>query len=66
MSTSSELIRVFVYGTLKRGQPNHYLMTDANNGSAKFVSNAKTTQKFPLVVATRYSIPFLLFKPEVG
>lgn len=63
---TSQIIRVFVYGTLKRGQANHYLMTDTINGSAKFIANAQTTEKFPLVVATRYNIPFLLFKPGVG
>lgn len=66
MSTSSQLIRVFVYGTLKRGQPNHYLMTDAKNGIAKFITEAKTCEKFPLVIATRYNIPFLLNQPGTG
>jgi gamma-glutamylaminecyclotransferase len=63
---TTQLIRVFVYGTLKRGQPNHYLMQDLKNGNAKFISKAKTSEKFPLVVATRYSIPFLLNKPGFG
>lgn len=66
MASSSQLIRVFVYGTLKRGQPNHYLMTDVNNGVARFIANAKTTAKYPLVIATRYNIPFLLDKSGVG
>lgn len=66
MASSVQLIRVFVYGTLKRGQPNHYLMNESKNGSAKFIAKAKTIQKFPLVVATRYNIPFLLNKPGFG
>ncbi|CAH1735565.1 unnamed protein product [Chironomus riparius] len=66
MATSSNLIRVFVYGTLKSGQPNHFLMQDVKNGMAKFIARAVTTEKFPLVVATRYNIPFLLNKPGTG
>lgn len=66
MATSAILFRVFVYGTLKSGQPNHFLMQDVKNGVAKFVSSAVTTEKFPLVVATRYNIPFLLNKPGTG
>jgi gamma-glutamylaminecyclotransferase len=66
MSAASSLIRVFVYGTLKRGQPNHYLLTDGSNGFSKFIANATTSEKFPLVVATRYNIPFLLHRAGVG
>lgn len=66
MATSSNLIRVFVYGTLKSGQPNHFLMQDVKNGVSKFIAKAVTTEKFPLVVATRYNIPFLLNKPGTG
>lgn len=66
MASSLQKYRVFVYGTLKRGQPNHYLMKDATNGEAKFISTAKTTTKFPLIIATRYNIPFLLDYPSVG
>lgn len=63
---SSNLTRVFAYGTLKRGQPNHYLMQDAKNGIAKFLTKAETVERFPLVVGTRYNIPFLLNKLGAG
>lgn len=66
MAMSSNLIRVFVYGTLKSGQPNHFLMQDVKNGVSRFIAKAVTTEKFPLVVATRYNIPFLLNKPGTG
>lgn len=52
---------VFVYGTLKRNQPNHHLLEKAiAAGNAKFVGSGKTAHKFPLVIATRYNIPFML------
>lgn len=57
---------VFVYGTLKRNEPNHHWLTSPSNGSAKFVGEAVTTLKYPLVIASDYNIPFLLDKPNVG
>ncbi|XP_024150049.1 gamma-glutamylaminecyclotransferase C [Oryzias melastigma] len=60
------MTRVFVYGTLKRGQPNHYRMFDSTNGKAEFLATALTTQRYPLVIATKYNIPFLLNLPGQG
>lgn len=60
------LLKVFVYGTLKQGQPNHKWLTNASNGAATFISTGTTTQKLPLVIGTRYNIPFLLNKPGTG
>ncbi|XP_076240465.1 putative gamma-glutamylcyclotransferase CG2811 isoform X2 [Calliopsis andreniformis] len=60
------LHRVFVYGTLKRGEPNHNLIQDTANGYAKFLGLGKTTVPYPLIIATKYNIPFLLKKPGVG
>ena len=57
---------VFVYGTLKRGLCNVGKMTDPENGFSEFVGVAKTVEKWPLVVATKWNIPFLLDKPGVG
>jgi len=57
---------VFVYGTLKRGQPNHDWLTRPTNGSAVFRGRASTSDAFPLVVASRYNIPFLLDAPGRG
>ncbi|CAN9498079.1 unnamed protein product [Ophioblennius macclurei] len=57
---------VFVYGTLKNGQPNHYRMFDGANGQAEFLASALTTQRFPLVIATKHNIPFLLNIPSEG
>ena len=62
----SPLQRVFVYGTLKRGEPNHGLIASTENGYAKFLGLGKTLAKFPLIIATKYNIPFMLKKPGVG
>ncbi|XP_026121025.1 gamma-glutamylaminecyclotransferase C isoform X1 [Carassius auratus] len=57
--------RVFVYGTLKKGQPN-FMMLDAANGRAEFLARARTVDRYPLVIATKYNIPFLLNVPGKG
>lgn len=63
---SQALKRVFVYGTLKRGEPNHFWLTKKENGVSQFLVKGKTVLRFPLVIGTRYNIPFLLNKPGVG
>lgn len=63
---TSSVTRVFVYGTLKCGQPNHYWLTNTSNGLATFLSEGKTKNLFPLVVATPFNIPFLLNKSGTG
>ena len=51
---------VFVYGTLKRGEPNEHVMTNPATGNQRFIGAARTVEKFPLIVASQYNIPFLL------
>ena len=51
---------VFVYGTLKKGQPNHYLLENEENGKKIFCGKALSKKKFPLIVACRYNIPYVL------
>ncbi len=65
----TSLHRVFVYGTLKRGQPNHPLLQDASKGRAWLLGTAVLVRRFPLVVASRWNIPCLLHaegRGEVG
>lgn len=62
----SPLKRIFVYGTLKRGEPNNGILLNSTNGHAKFKGIGKTFNKYPLVIATKYNIPFLLKKPGTG
>lgn len=51
---------VFVYGTLKKDEPNHHLLENETNGFREFLGLAKCDKKYPLVVAARYNIPFVL------
>lgn len=62
----TKLFPVFVYGTLKRGEPNHNYLTDKNKGFAKFICSGKTDIQFPLIIATKYNIPFMLNAPGTG
>ncbi|XP_069746605.1 gamma-glutamylaminecyclotransferase-like isoform X2 [Narcine bancroftii] len=57
---------VFVYGTLKKGQPNHHYMIDGTKGRGQYCGSGITAEKYPLVVAGMYNIPFLLQKPGSG
>ncbi|XP_064471248.1 gamma-glutamylaminecyclotransferase C-like isoform X2 [Ornithodoros turicata] len=52
---------VFVYGTLKTNEPNHAVLTDGKNGTATFVATARTVKKWPLIIASSYNIPYLLY-----
>ena len=56
-----EQFTVFVYGTLKRNEPNHHYLA-----SSTFVNTATTATKFPLVIASKYNIPFAIDKPGLG
>lgn len=60
------MTRLFVYGTLKKGQPNNYRMLDSSNGKAKFLGSARTADKYPLVIAGKYNVPYLLNVPGQG
>ena len=46
---------VFVYGTLKRGFPNHHLMPEA-----EFRGTARTSDRLPLVIAGKWCTPILI------
>ncbi|XP_052901471.1 putative gamma-glutamylcyclotransferase CG2811 [Anopheles moucheti] len=63
---STALRRVFVYGTLKKGEPNHHWLTDVGNGRVRFIAKARTTVQYPLIVASRHNVPFLLDVPGTG
>ena len=57
---------VFVYGTLKSGEPNHHVLQDPSNGKKELVGVGETASKYPLVVASRYNIPYLLDAAGTG
>ncbi|KAL8150550.1 hypothetical protein V2J09_020358 [Rumex salicifolius] len=58
---------IFVYGTLKRSFPNHYLIEDliSSNDAVSLPSTFRTVLPFPLVLGP-LSIPFLLNLPGSG
>ncbi|XP_053311299.1 gamma-glutamylaminecyclotransferase [Spea bombifrons] len=60
------MVNIFVYGTLKKGQPNYHIMTDGKRGKAVFKGTGKTAEKYPLVIAEKANIPFLLNVPGMG
>ena len=57
---------VFVYGTLKTGEPNHHVLQDPTKGKKDLLGVGETVSKYPLVVASRYNIPYLLDAPGKG
>lgn len=52
--------RVFVYGTLKQGQPNHHVITGCKEGKYTLLGQGRTVSKWPLVIASPFNIPYLL------
>lgn len=58
--------RVFLYGTLIRSQHNHFRLENPEHGHARFLAKARTKLQFPLVIYTRWNIPFLLHDPGKG
>lgn len=60
------MARVFVYGTLKKGQPNYKHMINTAKGLAKFQGRGHTVEKYPLVIAGKYNIPYMLNIPGTG
>jgi gamma-glutamylaminecyclotransferase len=57
---------IFSYGTLKSKEPNAHVMQDPKTGSYRFVGAGATVKRFPLVVGSQYSIPFLLLLEGQG
>ena len=64
--SSEERQLLMVYGTLKKGQPNGFEMTDLKTGRADFVGRVRSIQSFPMVIASKYNIPCLLPKEGTG
>jgi len=68
MALTSGWTRVFVYGTLKKGFPNHYLLADNTGkyGEAKFIGEGTTVDQYPMVIIGKYNIPGLLAEKGTG
>uniref|UniRef100_A0A7E4ZUD9 Gamma-glutamylcyclotransferase family protein n=1 Tax=Panagrellus redivivus TaxID=6233 RepID=A0A7E4ZUD9_PANRE len=63
-SGSEMRTKVFVYGTLKKGEPNHEFMTDPATGKLWFIDNATTVDKFVMFVSSPRNIPFIVNSEE--
>ncbi|XP_072114954.1 gamma-glutamylaminecyclotransferase-like isoform X2 [Mobula birostris] len=66
MKMFGNLTYMFVYGTLKKGQPNHHYMVSEAQGKGQYCGIGVTVERYPLVVAEKYNIPFLLDEPGSG
>ena len=60
------MTKIFVYGTLKKGFPNHYLLKHPPSGKATFLEHAVTKEAYRLVISTDAKIPFMLPVPGQG
>ncbi|XP_024595880.1 gamma-glutamylaminecyclotransferase isoform X2 [Neophocaena asiaeorientalis asiaeorientalis] len=60
------MAHVFVYGTLKTGQPNHRVLLESAHGRAVFRGWGRTVEPYPLVIAGQRNIPRLLNLPGQG
>src|SRR5215210_2379914 len=56
------MIRVFVFGTLKRGFPLH----DCGLRQARFLGAYRTCQRYPMMVAGPWFAPMMLDRPGIG
>ncbi len=56
MDRQTSLLRVFVYGTLKRGFFNSHLLSRSSN----FLGEGFSREKFLLFIGGRYAIPYIL------
>ena len=52
---------VFVYGTLKRGFPNHHVMQ-----AGTFLGEARTLERYPMIVQGHHFSPVMLPEPGSG
>jgi len=55
---------IFIYGTLKRGQPNHYVLEKF--GNHHFFGTGCTELNYPLIIDRDANLPFLLDAPGKG
>jgi len=55
---------IFVYGTLKRGQPNYHVMEQF--GNYQFFGTGCTEREYPLIIYTKANLPYMLNAPGMG
>ena len=54
-------MKIFVYGSLKKGKNLHFYLKNA-----KFLGNAVTCEKYPMVISKSGWYPYLIEKPGIG
>ena len=59
-------IDVFVYGTLKKLQPNHHHLLNTSLGGASYQGPFRTQESWPLIIATKANLPCLLPVKNLG
>lgn len=65
-ATAKNQTLIFVYGTLKKGFPNHHLIEEFSpSNDAVFMGKYQTVKPFPLVCGP-LGIPFLINRPGSG
>ena len=57
---------IFVYGTLKKLQPNHHHLLNETLGQATFEGPFRTVERWPLTIATKANLPCLLELRDFG
>uniref|UniRef100_A0A915C0B0 Gamma-glutamylcyclotransferase family protein n=1 Tax=Parascaris univalens TaxID=6257 RepID=A0A915C0B0_PARUN len=65
-SVTSANTFIFVYGTLKRNEPNYEIMTNISTGKCHLIGCGRTVERFPLLIASKFNIPFCLQQPGIG
>jgi gamma-glutamylaminecyclotransferase len=55
-------VLLFVFGTLKRGFPLH----ERGLARSRFIGEARTTERFPMIIAGDRFAPMLLHEPGIG
>ncbi|XP_033733181.1 gamma-glutamylaminecyclotransferase-like [Pecten maximus] len=59
--------KIFVYGTLKRGQPNNKLMEEIFDGEVTYMGKGLTGKAYPLVIAAAsWNLPCMLSVEGTG
>ena len=58
---------VFVYGTLKTGQPNStHVMNNTDLGKATLLGRARSVDNYPMIIANRFNTPYVLYEKGKG
>lgn len=65
MATNAKHL-MFVYGTLKSNQPNYKFNTDVFDGISIYKGKGQTVEKYPMIIATKFNIPYILDCPGKG